>query len=243
VTPPYSELVAAVRREGAAILAAVCIDPSVATVTCGNWTLDDLALHVGRVYHRAATAVTERSSEPAQLPPEPESESVQAPDYLADALEELVDALSSAEADSPAWNWSGSDQTAQFWARRMTHESTVHRYDAQRAHGLAQPIDDDLAIDGFDELVDLILPRIVARDSPELPVGSYLFMSSEGQTWSLQLDGSTVTRVEGVKAPDVTVRGTASALLLAAFNRVAWTSLDCEGDVELLAAWSRAIRF
>ena len=54
----------------------------------------------------------------------------------------------------------------------MTHESAVHRYDAQRAHGLAQPIDADLACDGMDELVDLLLPRIVRRDSPELPTAT-----------------------------------------------------------------------
>jgi hypothetical protein len=41
----------------------------------------------------------------------------------------------------------------------------------------------------------------------------------------------------------VTARGTASALLLAALNRVPWTSLEVEGNASLLDAWSKSLTF
>ena len=41
----------------------------------------------------------------------------------------------------------------------------------------------------------------------------------------------------------MTVRGTPSALLLAAYNRVRWTSLEAEGDTALLDEWSQLLKF
>jgi uncharacterized protein (TIGR03083 family) len=243
VTPSYPEFVAAIRRDGEAILAAGRQGLDVPVPTCGDWGETDLLVHVARVYRRAATAVSERAT--AQVPwPARDDDGVDPLATLADALEELVHALSTNDPNAPAWNWSGVDQTAGFWARRMAHESAVHRYDAQRAHGLAQPVDADLAHDGFDELVDLIVPRVVQRDDARLPTAAIVFTATDDAgRWELRLDGKTVERVEALSDPDVTVGGTASALLLAAYNRVPWTSLEVSGDRSVLDAWSSALRF
>jgi uncharacterized protein (TIGR03083 family) len=241
-TPAYPELLSAVRREGEAILAAAGQGLDVAVPTCGDWRMPDLLKHVGSVYHRAATVVGTRATDSVPWR-EPTPDIADPVGYFGDSLDELVHALSDADADSPAWNWAGEPPVASFWARRMTHESTVHRYDAQRAHGVAQPIDADLANDGFDELVDLILPRIVKRDSPTLPNATYSFVATDDGVWHVQLGDDGPRRLEAVKTPDVVVRGTASALLLAAYARVQWTSLEIEGDDSLLDTWSAAIKF
>lgn len=242
-TPAYNELIASIRGEGEAILTTGRQDLEIPVVTCGSWRMHDLLAHLASVYRRAATAVSERATSPVEWTSPP----VDLPDvaaYLADALDDLVKVLSESEPDSPAWNWWGDNQTAQFWARRMTHESTVHRYDAQRAHGLAQPIDADLAHDGLDELIDLLVPRIIARDSPELPTGTYAFTATDDASqWCVRLDGTGIERLDVAKEPDVSVSGTASALLLAAYGRVKWTSLEVTGDEKLLDAWSHSLRF
>jgi uncharacterized protein (TIGR03083 family) len=241
-TPSYSELIAAVRREGEAILASGKQDLDIAVPTCGDWQMRDLLAHIGRVYRRAATAVGDRTT--SEVPPIEMSEGLDDPvAYLTEALEDLVHALADSEADSPAWNWSGDNQTAKFWARRMTHESTVHRYDAQRAHGLAQPIDADLACDGMDELVDLLLPRIVTRDAPELPTATYHFVATDGSDWVVRSEETGVERLPAARNVDVTISGPASAVLLAAYGRVKWASLETSGDESLLDDWSRAFRF
>lgn len=240
-TPSYPELVSAVRREGEALVAATGQGLDVAVPTCPGWTVADLANHVAGVYARVAQIAHDRAtSSPTDLQL-PEGET--ATEVLAEALEDLVDALRSCEADTPMWNWSNEPQVAGFWARRMAHESTVHRYDGQRAHGVAQPIDADLAHDGLEELVDVLLPALVARDKRPLPTATYVFSATDEGTWTIQVDADGVQRLEMTKTPDVTVRGTASALLLAAYNRVPWTSLEVDGDAAALDAWSTAFTF
>jgi uncharacterized protein (TIGR03083 family) len=241
-TLSYPELLSAVRREGEGILSAAGQGLDVDVTTCGDWRMPQLLTHVASVYRRAATVVGERATEAVAWQPPPED--VEGPvSYLGDALDELVQALSEADPDTPVWNWSPQPQVAAFWARRMAHESAIHRYDAQRANGVAQPVAAELAHDGLDELVDVILPRVVARDSLTLPTMTVVFEATDEGTWALRLDGADVVRLDVAKTPDVTVRGPTSALLLAAYSRVAWSSLDVEGDASVLDAWSKTLAF
>jgi uncharacterized protein (TIGR03083 family) len=242
-TPSYSELIATIRKEGEAILAAARYGVDASVPTCDGWEVDDLLVHLGRVYCRAAGLVGERLSTQLDLPPEP-AKGTDPIEYMTDALDDLVEALSSADADTAVWNWwGGESQTAAFWARRMAHESAVHRYDAQRAHGVAQPIDDDLARDGLDEMIDFLLPRIIARDEVTLPSAVVMFTNADEDEWVVRLGPDGVERLDVAKDVDVTVRGTPSALLLAAYNRVKWTSLEVEGDAAVLDTWSELLKF
>ena len=242
MTPSYSELIASIRKEGEAILAAARFGLDSAVPTCDGWSVDELLLHLGRVYCRAATLVSERVTTQQDYPPAPEV-GTDPIDYLTDALDDLVEALTSADADTPVWNWSGESQTAAFWARRMAHESAVHRYDAQRAHGVAQPIDDDLARDGLDEMIDVLLPRIVVRDEVSLPSATYVLATADDGNWPIRTGPDGVERLDVAKDADVTVRGTPSALLLASYNRISWSSLENEGDATLLDKWSELLKF
>jgi uncharacterized protein (TIGR03083 family) len=238
----YPELIAAIRGEGEGIVAAARLGLDVRVRTCGDWLMPDLLRHVGQVYAHVGRLVAERvSAEPSSKPPVPDD--VEPIDYVAAGLDELVEALSSCRPDTPVWNWSPEPDVAAFWARRMAHESAMHRFDAQLAHNMAQPIDAELAQDGLDELVDVLAPRIIKRDRSKLPVGTLAFLATDQGAWNLRLDGLTIERLDVAKEPDVTVRGTTSALLLAATNRVPWTSLEVEGDEALLDAWSAALRF
>jgi uncharacterized protein (TIGR03083 family) len=241
-TPGYAELVAAIRGEGESLLAAAGQGLDVDVPTCGDWRMPDLLLHIGQIYAHVARLVGERiTTEPDAKPPIPDG--VEPIAYVAASLDDLVEALASCDADTQVWNWSDQPDEAAFWARRMAHETSVHRFDAQRAHGVAQPLDADLANDGFDELVDVLLSRIVQRDAVQLPAATYSFVATDDGAWHVRLGADGVERLEVAKSPDVTVRGTASALLLAAYSRVPWTSLDVEGDDAALDAWSSALRF
>jgi len=238
--PSYTELVAFVRSEGEAIVSASRQGTDVAVPRCGDWTVADLCRHVGAIYGYVAHVVAERLTSPSDVRPEAPADSDPV-EWLADQLDELVAALGGCDADTPMWNWSGETQVAAFWARRTAHESAVHRFDAQRAHGIAQPIDADLAEDGLDEFVDVLLPAVAAHRGITLPATTYAFESTEDGTWRIRFDENGVGRADADVIADVTGRGTSSALLLAINNRVAWSSLEVEGDAGALEAWSRAV--
>jgi uncharacterized protein (TIGR03083 family) len=242
-TPSYAELVATVRREGEGIVSAAGMGSLDTPVkSCGTWTMRDLLLHVGQIYTHVARLVGERvSADPGAKPPVPDG--ADPVPYVSDALDELVDALSSADSTTPVWNWSPEPDVAAFWARRMAHESAVHRYDAQRAHGVAQPVSADVAHDGMDELVDVILPRVVARDRPTLPEATYAFLATDEGEWIVRTSADGTERTATAKHADVTVRGPSSSVLLACYGRVKWASLEVDGETSLLETWSAALRF
>jgi uncharacterized protein (TIGR03083 family) len=238
--PAYAEFVTAVRREGEGILTAagLGLDAEIPTL---DWDVEALLRHVGDVYTFTSRVLVSRATERPVRPGLPDGEALE---VFGNALDEVVTALKDCDAETPVWNWAPDQpDLASFWARRMAHESSVHRYDAQTAHGVVQPIDAELAGDGLDELIDVVAPRVYQRDEVTGPTGSIALYSSDDGTWCIELEPGGIHRVDVLSGPTVTVRGTTSALLLASYTRMPWTSLDTEGDEDLLTAWSAALNF
>jgi uncharacterized protein (TIGR03083 family) len=117
----------------------------------------------------------------------------------------------------------------------MAHETAVHRWDMEAAHGVAGPIDGDLARDGIDEVFDVMVPA--DRPDSEVPAHgeSYHFHRTDGPgEWAVQFEGSEVSvRHEHVKA-DVAVRGTASDLLLFLWRRIPPDDVEILGDRDVV---------
>jgi uncharacterized protein (TIGR03083 family) len=241
-TPPYSELVAAVRREGAGILAAASLGLDAHVTTCPDWDVEALVRHISRVYARAEYVVSHRITQrPEEFPAAPDGDPLA---VLESMLDDLVTALQEADADTSLFVWADNvEPNATFWARRMAHESSVHRFDAQIAHAMPQPIDAELAADGIDEFIDVMTPVIFDRNGGTGPMGTVQLLSTDDVSWCLGLEPDSVERLEVVSEPDASARGTSSTLLLAAYGRVPWTSLTIEGDIELLNKWTAALNF
>jgi uncharacterized protein (TIGR03083 family) len=240
--PPYSELVTAVRREGEGILTAAGMGLDAVVPTCEGWVVADLVRHLTKVFMSSAGVVASRATQPPERQVLPEDGDPL--EMFSTSLDELVSALSDSDADAPIWNWSdGASGVGLFWARRMAHEAAVHRYDAQSAHGVMQPIDSDLAADGIDELFDVLAPRVFSRDERVGPTGTVALKSSDNGEWDLELEPRGLRRVEVLAEPDATVHGTTSTLLLASYRRAPWSSLDVSGDLDLLTRWTSALQF
>ena len=130
-----------------------------------------------------------------------------------------------------------------FWSRRVAHETAVHRWDAQAAAGAPEPVDVRLAVDGIQEMFDLL----TARPGHERVRGDgetiHLHCTDTDGEWLVRLtpQGVAVTR-EHAKG-DVAARGTASDLLLLLWGRVPPDRVEVFGDASLLARWQELARF
>jgi len=238
---PYSEYVAAVRREGASLRAAAAQGLDVDVRSCPGWTVSDLVSHVAVIYRRVALILSTRATtSPPRDSSLPEGDLLE---VFGEFLDDVVGQLAEAAPDTPVWNWSEDEQVAAFWARRMAHESSIHRFDAQQAHGMPEPIVSDLAADGLDEMIDIIIPRVVSRDDVSLGDGELTLRSSEDREWRLRLCADGVERIDVTSSDAPVVSGTTSLLLLAVTGRVPWDATEISGDRQVLEHWTTALRF
>ena len=149
-------------------------------------------------------------------------------------LEDLLYAL---PPETPIRTWWPPQQTVGFLQRRLALETAIHRWDTQLAHGSPGPIESDLAADGIDESLDIMLP---ARRgwAAALRQGSgerYHLHRTDGEgEWLIVFGPESVeVRREHAKG-DVALRGSASDLFLWLWRRVPDDRLDVFGDPALL---------
>ncbi len=233
-------------------------DPQQRVPTCPDWTLHHLAEHLGQV-HRWATAVVTR---PAVGPPDrSDLNATGAPEdadglgsWFREGAEALVDAIRTADPQTPVWSWAG-DHSVGFWARRMAHETAVHRADAELALGREFTLEADLAADAISEWLGFLsLPQAVEH-RPELAElrgeGQILHLHStdpglgEAGEWIVRRTPSGPVWEHGHAKGDVAVRGPVVHLLLVVMRRVppSEAPIDVLGDASVLEHWLAHTQF
>ena len=214
--------------------------------TCPEWTLRQLATHVGRAHRWSAEIVSTRSAEfiPFRQVPDgriPDDPALHAP-WLRAGAELLLESVREAGGD-PVWTFDGP-QPASFWARRMAHETAVHRADAQITAGREPEFDADVAADGIDEWLGFMSG---ATDSASrvaaLPDGAVLHVhvtddGVDGE-WLVRREANSVSVEPGHGKGDVVVRGPAGRVLLVLLRRLPPDDPQVEvlGDAALLTGW------
>ncbi|WP_343034479.1 maleylpyruvate isomerase N-terminal domain-containing protein [Streptomyces sp. 769] len=110
-------------------------DLSAPVPTCPGWTLAQLVRHLGGAHRWAETIIRTRAADPVpddlvdDVSGHPDVDAATLGAWLTDGAEQLADALRAAGPDAPVWTVAPGGTPA-FWARRMTHETVVHRADA-----------------------------------------------------------------------------------------------------------------
>jgi uncharacterized protein (TIGR03083 family) len=214
--------------------------------TCPGWTVEDLARHAGAI-HRWVTEIVATEA-PSRLPlPEADPEASSAEglaQWLAAGAVPLLDSLRAAGPVTPVWTW-GPGRTSGWWARRMVHETTVHRADAELAVGIAAPeIDAVVAADGIDEfLFNLPSARRPYKHLASLPTGAsmHLHATDADGEWLVRFTESGITWERGHSKATVAVRGPVALLLLFTYGRVAGSDerFAVFGDASVLDAWQQ----
>ncbi|MFI5906363.1 maleylpyruvate isomerase family mycothiol-dependent enzyme [Dactylosporangium sp. NPDC051541] len=210
--------------------------------SCPGWSLADLAWHVSQVYSfvtgHVARGVLDK---PADRATDPLPEGVDAVTAWTDAFTELVATLDAVDPELPAYNFAPQAKKASFWHRRMAHETTIHRWDAQMAGGLAEPIEARLASDNVTEVLDTWIPS-GRRSGPADRAGMIaLHATDTDQVWYVRLRGAGIALLDTDTLLDsdehherATASGSASDLALALWGRVPFDTLLVSGDATLL---------
>jgi uncharacterized protein (TIGR03083 family) len=205
-------------------------DPSVAVRSCPGWTLSDLGYHVGEVHRFWNWVVREAVQEVTKdnAPQIPRPDDAELAEWLRRGLADLLPGLRTVDPSAPAWSWTPQRDMA-FIQRRMPHETSVHRWDAQdavRSSGTPgandpAPIAADLATDGISEF---LLLASATRYETETRVA--LHATDTDQHWTVWLSDGEIRYVAdvpngagGADAP-VTISGAASDLLLVLWRRL-----------------------
>ena len=214
--------------------------------SCPDWALADLVAHLGTVYAYVCSHVSRGVTDPppvrlAEFPSSaPAGPAVL--DWFDERFAELGTVLENLDGDLPAWNWGPRPKVASFWQRRMAHETAVHRWDAQTAAGLPEPLDPKLAVDGVTEVFDTWLPAGRRRGRTDVTGLAHLVATDAGYDWHVRLRGQGVallaadTMLREDRSPHVETTGTASDLNLALYGRIGFDLLDSTGDPTLLDA-------
>ncbi len=234
-------------------------DPGTRVPTCPDWDLGELAVHVGGAHRWAAELVRTRAAE--EIPDEevpgfagPGPRTPAALDgWLAEGARLLAAELRAAGPDAGVWTWA-EEQRAAFWARRMVHETVVHRADADGAAGVEFAVAADVAADTVDEWLEILEfaqrggdADLAALRAPDV-AGSGIHLHATdtppeaGAEWLVALGAEGFTWRRAHEKAAVALRGPLADVLLVFHRRLPPDSdrVEVLGDAALLDRWLAA---
>ena len=224
----------------AAVLESGPLDVPVAA--CPGWDLSRLAEHLGQIHRWARfCAVNARPPDAVESAALESFRPERAADWLRSGAAALADTLRTLDPDAPTWHPFPAERVARVWPRRQAHETSVHRWDAERAVGEPAPIDPDFASDGIDEYFEIAIPRLVVREAITLPTGSlHVHCTDVDGEWLMSSDADGAYRmVREHQKGDAALRGPAEAILLRLWGRAGDRAAELSpvGDAAVLDAW------
>lgn len=216
--------------------------------TCSPWTGFELSEHCHMVFSRAKVRIglTEQPTNFVFIPASTQN----APHALKTSKDVLVKALRHQKPESPAWNWTGTDMTVRWLARRMAHESAIHYLDAaitsdpttiNRADHFFKP---EFASDGIAEFLENFLFNIKVEKTENEKDSTIHLHSNDSKdcSWVISFNNESVIAKHGeAKDADADVTGTSSALYGWIWNRFSTDTLTVTGDQNQIDQWRNKI--
>jgi uncharacterized protein (TIGR03083 family) len=246
------DLIEALDQQGKLLASSAdCIDLDLQVPTCPEWKLRDLLNHLGDVHRWATGYVSEARTEMltdqeevalfgSERPTDPELV-----DWFRTGHAALVEALRAAPADLECWTFLPAESPIAFWARRQTHETTIHRVDVDSLSASLTPLDARLSADGISEMLFGFVSR--GRKLLQDPERWMVVETTDtGDRWLLTL-GTEQVSCEAVGGQplsgpsDCVVRGPAQDLYLAIWNRLPFGAIHNEGDPSVFARFRESL--
>jgi uncharacterized protein (TIGR03083 family) len=163
--------------------------------TCPEWTMADLAWHLTEVQHFWAEIVDGNLANPSAVESLTRPADAELADGFAATAERLVAVIESRGTAEPCWSWHDDGGSVGWVRRRQAHEALIHRVDAELTLAAARgeqpastlsPIDEELAADGVDEMLRVMLDASSTPDWARFdPDGSSMQIRVPGRGWTL----------------------------------------------------------
>ena len=224
-------------------------DATARVPSCPEWSLGGLLRHIGGAHAWIEEIVRTRAEEPV---PDP-SRDVNGDDsgeppvqWLLDGANRLAATLLEAGPDTEVWT-PLAPAPVSFFARRMAHETLVHRADAMLAAGREFTAAPEVVLDAIDEWMELdALPMHFEYNPAKRdllgPGRTLSFRATDvDAAWHVDLTGDAIVNQRGRKDAAVTVEAPLTDLLLIIYRRK--DPVGVTGDAELLAFWSKHVTF
>jgi uncharacterized protein (TIGR03083 family) len=224
----YATFVDHVRIDGGSLADAADGNIEAPVPTCPGWRVRDLVAHVAQVYEHKIEC-TRLGKAPDPWPPEWPGAEDPVP-WFRDAHARLLTMFGENDATSPSTTWWPPDQTVGFWARRMAHETAVHRVDAEVAGGKATPIDAALATDGVDEILHIMLAGDWSEDADDEMTGQRVVIETGDRAWQVVVEREAMTVSDGDGPAEATLSGQPSDVLLWLWGREPDDRVEMSGD-------------
>ena len=205
---------------------------------CPGLNLGETARHVGSTYRMTLSWLHDgRQPLTWQQNPAP-GESL--PDFVRSGVEPLLDELALHSADDPCGTWWPEEANYGFWARRLAHETTVHRMDVQAAAMLPlDPVATDVLADGIDEVLSLWFVHRLRAMGVRGTRDGVVAIRAAGRVWlaSCGPTGSTSWRAtpEEAEPADADVTGDPLTVYRWLWGRVADREVEVNGDLDTIA--------
>ncbi len=208
------------------LLAAAIPKAPVDVPSCPGWSTKDLAKHMAHVYLGQAYVVEtgSKAENKEHLAPYPRTEDFM--EFMSWGFDAITKALEINRPERPTWSWHHSAHTVDFWFRRMAHETVIHRIDAEQAVGTVSKIDEALALDGVDEVLDFLPLMGYWPEVPNVDFGIVSIVAttkSGSQVWDLNFTdkAATVSAADHVNtSARLVISGDAEAMDLYLWGRI-----------------------
>jgi uncharacterized protein (TIGR03083 family) len=216
---------------------------------CPGWTVRDAVQHTAAVYHhKIASMRLQRRPAEGEWPQEPADADLLG--WFLSSRDALLEELVERGPDAPSHTWSPPEQTVGFWYRRMAHETAVHRFDVESASGEVTPVADDLAVDGVDEVLELMLAGDWSDEpsewwgdvSPDAAAGKTVAVRTGDRAWRVTLHPDRIDLSTEPGPADASVTGEPSEVLLWLWGRRPDDAVRFSGDLPTLRALRDRLR-
>ncbi len=210
-----------------------------------GWTVRSVIGHTGWIFRFANLALEADPESPpsrSSVPEPPPGDEVI--EWFSAGAEEIQAALATTDLEAIRPTFTGP-QPASWWLRRLSHEVSIHRWDAESAFGHPEPIDAQQARDGIDEILEVFTPQRM----------QFATLNGQGETvhlhatdigdgeWFMTYGAEAVEWEHSHAKGDVAARGSVSDLLLLLWSRIPASRLEIYGDASLLDRWQDAATF